>query len=691
MKENNIGGIAEKRLNDNLKTKHSELMPVAGKQTEDTRWEWQDQALYSEWFDGWKRFLVDNGYAIDKKHFDQKTKKLISEVTFLPGKMSCILNLDETQIPRDASSRAANHVSNNVMINPVLPRPGTKSTKCSGHETLILCVSADGEVLPPFVIFDTSAEIEENRKVRTDCLQNLPDVEGYFGGDHCRQYNTEFAVTLKGSMDKTLWPQYVKQTIYQCFPATAVEYEAKGFVSENRICIKVDGGPGKTDLFMLLELHEMGIDLFPGFPNGSGYNQECDDLYSDLKLAMYKQADAMESAYNRPLTAQDAGEILNGDDAVPSGGNFIVNGFETDVQCPPKPMSSVLTHGRVLKGWTHVGACPLTRASQQDTRLRSGDGSGNVAQQELLAIVAKHEAALEQMRAQGFSTTHVQDTRQTKISARIVERPVVAALVEDQLVAWMLKAKSHSAGNAFIAVGAKAMNGRVALRAEFERLMVAADVKKATQDKAWQERHATREEAEGIIATAPQPFSFAALTNDKMAKVLRGRGASASGNKAAMIEKWTTDLRSGEIDLPEEYPPIVVAEGYTYDDAARLRRQILRATEAKDKLEAEREQATSRAAPAVATTPASLLVPPVATTAVGRIPGFGSPTRRSPFAPAPVVQTRRTPSGGTALVLRDPHCSPVRPHQPRQDVPTHPIYDPQHPTAAPQWLFGLPT
>jgi hypothetical protein len=44
----------------------------------------------------------------------------------------------------------------------------------------------------------------------------------------------------------------------------------------------------------------------------------------------------MELAYNRPLTAQDAGELINGDDAVKEGGNFLVGGVETDIQCPPK-------------------------------------------------------------------------------------------------------------------------------------------------------------------------------------------------------------------------------------------------------------------------------------------------------------------------------------------------------------------
>jgi hypothetical protein len=149
-----------------------------------------------------------------------------------------------------------------------------------------------------------------------------------------------------------------------------------------------------------------------------------------------------------------------------------------------------------------------------------------------------------------------------------------------------------------------------------------------------------------------------------MAKVLCGRGVSSACNKAVMIEKWTKDLGGGEIDLPEEYSEIVVAEGYTYEQADRLRRQILRATKAKDKLQAERDRAAASAEGAPVRALAATGAAPVATAVNVAVPGFGSPTRRSSFAPAPTTQTRRTPSGRTALVLCNPDCSPIRIHRP---------------------------
>eukprot|EP01052_Picozoa_sp_SAG31_P047568 SAG31_NODE_9576_length_1256_cov_2.801210_1_plen_95_part_00 len=76
--------------------------------------------------------------------------------------------------------------------------------------------------------------------------------------------------------------------------------------------MKVDGGPGKTDLLDLIELRELGVIIFPIYPNGSGYNQEMDVIYSALKPAMYDKCAEIEARTGGVLEKQDIGEILNG-------------------------------------------------------------------------------------------------------------------------------------------------------------------------------------------------------------------------------------------------------------------------------------------------------------------------------------------------------------------------------------------
>ena len=178
-------------------------MPSGKKYTEKNRWDWADRGLYCEWFDGWKCFLIENGYAFDQPELDDEGN-VISEVTFFPGKKAYIINVDETQVPIDGKSRATNHVSCRVMICSELPRPGRPATKTAGHCTFILTINAEGECGPPFFIFDTSSKIEGNRKVRPEALAHLPYVKATFGCDTATEFSSEFAVTENGSMDKTL-------------------------------------------------------------------------------------------------------------------------------------------------------------------------------------------------------------------------------------------------------------------------------------------------------------------------------------------------------------------------------------------------------------------------------------------------------------------------------------------------------
>ena len=296
---------------------------------------------------------------------------MVSEVTFFPGKKAYIVNMDETQVPIDGASRSLNHVSCRVMICHDLPRPGKPATKTGGHCTFILTINALGECGPPFFIFDTSSKVEENRKVRPQHLANLPYVRGTFGADTATDFSSEFAVTENGSMDKTLWPQFVRKTLYKLYPKTQAEYVANGTVVEHRICLKVDGGPGKSDFWDLLELSAMGIDLFPGFPMGSGYNQECDDIYADLKMALFKQCDKLESMYGRGLTNQDVGQVMN-------GCQYWTEGPHKGEKVPPefRPMMKVITAERIRTSWRHIGAVPLTRESTKDPRLRDAGAGG---------------------------------------------------------------------------------------------------------------------------------------------------------------------------------------------------------------------------------------------------------------------------------------------------------------------------
>jgi hypothetical protein len=219
------------------------------------RWEWAQYDTYEQWFEEWESFLVYYGYAVNVPLKDE-TGKIISNITIPDDKKPRIINMDETEIARAGADKITGRRLL-CLYNPDLGvRPGTQKTAATGdHETFVGGMNGDGEPTPPFIIFSTTAEKEENFKLNNGmALVGMPTVTVCFGGEP-KTISTAFAVTSKGSMDLTLWPQYVNFLVENLYPDVS---------PTNRILLKVDGGPGKTYVMDLLEFTERGIDFFPG-------------------------------------------------------------------------------------------------------------------------------------------------------------------------------------------------------------------------------------------------------------------------------------------------------------------------------------------------------------------------------------------------------------------------------------------
>ena len=106
------------------------------------------------------------------------TTTVVGQIFFSEKAKWRIINLDESQVPRDAKSRASKHKMHHVLSGTGLPHHGHVTTKDSGHETFCCIVTAVGEVSPSLFIFDSSRECHkpEDRKAPTKHLLNLPKV-----------------------------------------------------------------------------------------------------------------------------------------------------------------------------------------------------------------------------------------------------------------------------------------------------------------------------------------------------------------------------------------------------------------------------------------------------------------------------------------------------------------------------------
>jgi hypothetical protein len=65
--------------------------------------------------------------------------------------------------------------------NPNLQRGANRGVKSGRHVAAVYATTAAGEVLPAFYIFDSSAKLEENFRLKMELLVVLPSVSGQYG------------------------------------------------------------------------------------------------------------------------------------------------------------------------------------------------------------------------------------------------------------------------------------------------------------------------------------------------------------------------------------------------------------------------------------------------------------------------------------------------------------------------------
>jgi hypothetical protein len=520
-----------------LRKDHADtLKPDKRERTESSRWEWATYDSYEEWCDGWDAFALEKGYAINEPERDS-TGKVIAKISFPPAKRRRIINLDEIEIPLDGSKRGRGHASNNVLINPALPRPGQKSTKTAGHITGVFMSNAAGEPGPVAIIDNSGATDAANRKIKAELLLGLPRLKVQFG-HAAPTYIAEpvLASTGKGSMDTNLWPQYLEEAVYPLYPDLA---------PDNRACALVDGGPGRQHIPTLIDAAKRGLDFFPGFPNGSGWNQAQDQIYGPLKQAITTKADSIETkrralGVDPTLTKKDLGELLNGKPGEP---------------VEERPFDLSHSQEGIISAWEAVGAVPSTRnALVNNPKLRrEGDAQSSDPMARAQGQQAEaHAVALKRCDELGLNTIPVADVPKGKGKKKTTFS--VGPSTEEGQVQRIIESRGVSAGSMFIAVGAQAMNGAVALRGLVKRAQAEAQKERTESAKKKADSLALRDRAQEILAQGKADDS---LSDSELADLLKWKlgprgGISKLGTKAKKLEKWREVKDGPDADDEEE-------------------------------------------------------------------------------------------------------------------------------------------
>jgi hypothetical protein len=206
-----------------LRTAHPEKMQATNIATaEDARLKWTTFENLQQWFDDAKADLIATGLVVDQE-VRNESGELLSEVDFRPADRGGddvkrrIINMDETH--HDLSITAEKGGPRSTMYhNPLLQRGYKRTVKAGRHVTGVYATNAAGETLPPMYIFDSSANIESNYRVKVSWLEGLPHVEGRFGCPSRVESGSFYSVRSNGSMDDSLFNDYIDRVILPLYP-----------------------------------------------------------------------------------------------------------------------------------------------------------------------------------------------------------------------------------------------------------------------------------------------------------------------------------------------------------------------------------------------------------------------------------------------------------------------------------------
>ena len=123
---------------------------------DDARAQWTTHDNLNQWFDDVKKDLIATG-LVDNEAVLDKEGQLVSEVCLKKDTQRRIINMDETHHnlaitgDRGGSRSVSYH-------NAAFQRGAARGVKSGRHVTGVYATNAEGEALPPFYIFDSTAK-----------------------------------------------------------------------------------------------------------------------------------------------------------------------------------------------------------------------------------------------------------------------------------------------------------------------------------------------------------------------------------------------------------------------------------------------------------------------------------------------------------------------------------------------------
>ena len=105
----------------------------------------------------------------------------------------------------------------------------------------------------------------------------MPDgVTGKFGHSEVVELPISFGMNEPAGMNAEELDKCITGSMLPLYPDIAD-------VPGKRVMLKVDSGPGRSNVDMLARLRSLGLHVVPGVPNATGKTQETDQNYGPFK------------------------------------------------------------------------------------------------------------------------------------------------------------------------------------------------------------------------------------------------------------------------------------------------------------------------------------------------------------------------------------------------------------------------
>jgi hypothetical protein len=272
------------------------------------------------------------------------------EVIFFPGQEDRIINFDASPVSIDNTSGEKGGRPPTTFSSTSLPAGATPANKTGYACTFIGGSTAAETPLPPHLQLKTAAKTADREQLNIAVLQHIKRVRGEFGHPKERLWGVTFGMNEKGGMDSTELAKYLEKRILPLSPDLE---DTPG----KRILIKVDSGPGRTNIEMLAKFRLRGVYFVTGVPNTTHVTQETDQNYGPFKTVYLHNLEIfVKSRYARGMTLSVADIPL-----------LIFGGKDGEMELEDA-FAKAFSVERNLAIWKKVGTVPLTRACLLDAK-----------------------------------------------------------------------------------------------------------------------------------------------------------------------------------------------------------------------------------------------------------------------------------------------------------------------------------